>query len=137
MTSDPSSISSKAVELEPNRLEARLQIAELLKSKGNFSEALEHAEAAVSCAPESRNAILTRALVHREAGNLRNAEKDLLLLVKMYPDLPLGTFNLGSLYWAVGRRLDALHWLGRTMRMAPENSEYVPCLLRRPAGRKT
>ena len=116
---------SKAVELEPNRLEAHLQLAELLKSKQRFSEALEHAEAAVSCAPESRNALLTRALVHREAGNLRDAEKDLLLLVKMYPDFSLGTFNLGSLYWTVGRRLDALHWLGRTMRMAPENSEYV------------
>ncbi|MBI4776560.1 MAG: tetratricopeptide repeat protein [Deltaproteobacteria bacterium] len=116
---------SKALKLEPNRLDARLQLAELLKSKKKFNEALEHAKAAVVLAPESSNALLTRALVHREAGNLREAEKDLLTLVKMHPEFPLGAFNLGSLYWAVGRRLDALHRLGKAMRTAPEQPEYA------------
>lgn len=114
----------RAVELEPERTEARIALAEVLKRLSLYDAAVGQVEEVLRRAPEDPQAGLARALIRREQGRLREAEKDLVRLVERRPDFALAVFNLGSLYWTMNRRLDALDRLAQAMRLEPRNRDY-------------
>ena len=97
----------RELEISPQHVPARLQIAFEYLKRSEYDKALPHAEAAAKLAPDSfaaRNA-LGRALL--ETGDLQRAIEELEMGVKLAPDSPETCYALARAYARAGRKEDA------------------------------
>lgn len=78
----------RALSVDPNDLQARLERAELRAEAGDFERALEDANAARRLAPKSVNAALVLARVQAQAGKKEEARRTLEALDEASSQLP-------------------------------------------------
>jgi len=97
----------KELGISPGHVQARLQIANELRQRGQPEAALPYAEAAVKLAPEEFAAhnILGRVLL--DLGRVQEAVAHLEKAVKLAPTSPEGHFHLAAAYDRAGRTADA------------------------------
>lgn len=75
----------RSLALDPVRPSARVAIARLLRERGDFLSARLELVAALSAAPDWRDAVLELALVHRDAGRPRDAREVLVHYLAQCP----------------------------------------------------
>lgn len=89
---------SKAVELDPDHVEARLNAGNIALDIRRYREALEHFWQAVRRRPDSYEANIGLGVAARAVGQLQAAEASYGRAWRLNPDRPEADFNLGVLY---------------------------------------
>lgn len=109
-----------ALQLEPDNLDARLQLAALLKDEGELEAALEQLLAASRIPGCPRDRIYTDiASTYFMQGQAGKAEKYLMLAMEENPDGPLQNLNYGILLLERGEKEAALAYFTRAAELDP------------------
>jgi tetratricopeptide (TPR) repeat protein len=82
----------KAVEFEPDFVEARMNLGAVMLNYGDFAGALQHFEAVLKLQPDNLDATLSLAVVHRGLGKYPEAAAGYEKVLRLRPG------NLGALY---------------------------------------
>lgn len=88
----------KAIELRPDLVEARVQLAAYLLEAGNATEAAPHLEAAIRYDASNVYAHLNLGDAYRLLGKVPEAQRELEWVIKADPSLAQPHYNLGLLY---------------------------------------
>jgi tetratricopeptide (TPR) repeat protein len=115
----------KAVELNPDLLDARLILAELYIRAGDKTLATEQVDAVLTRAPANERALTLK-------GNLRILEKDakgsedaFKKVVELNPNNPSGYLRLGILYNLMGKKDDSLKNLQKSLDLNPLQTDAL------------
>ncbi|MFO7912797.1 MAG: tetratricopeptide repeat protein, partial [Desulfotignum sp.] len=88
---------SRAVELNPEYLKARMLLADIHLQERSFERARDAATEALALDPDNYRLLLIRAKSHMGLRQFKEAETDLLALVQGQPQNPTGHYQLGLL----------------------------------------
>lgn len=96
----------KALQVDPNDLQARLRLANDFYSERKLEEARIQINHVLAAAPHSVGALYELALIERSEGNLQAALKNLQTVVRQDPKWLLPHIELVALYYRVNRPAD-------------------------------
>ncbi|MGZ5225943.1 MAG: tetratricopeptide repeat protein [Burkholderiales bacterium] len=111
----------KAVELEPELIDARNNLGSILHAKLRFAEAEEQYRECIRLAPDFLLAYFNLASVLIDLGRSAEAEKVSRDLVSRASDAPEALTILGSALGQQGRLLEAHHWYEKAAKVAPNS----------------
>lgn len=97
---------SKAIEINPNNLQARLQLANALVEQKNYTAAREHLNRLLASNPHSSGAHYQLAKIAEGEGNLTAAVKDLEAAEQEEPQWLTPHIELSALYYRLKRTED-------------------------------
>jgi tetratricopeptide (TPR) repeat protein len=89
----------------------------------NWTAALNEVDSQIALAPQDMDIRAWRARVLAWSGDLSNAEKEYLTIVKVVPSDPDNWMGLGNLYLRQGRATDALRALDRAVELDPKRAD--------------
>ncbi len=130
---------NKVLDHEPENQRIRLLLTTILIRQGQFPKALLHLERLLAKSPELVVAHYYRGRIHFELKQYREAEESFLEAIKLNKSLEPALFDLGTLYHAEGRYLDATGIYERLLEFYPDNMTVRERLvnLHLKFGRKT
>ena len=96
----------KALEIDPNDLQARIQLASALYGQRKLDEAKRELERALAMDPQAYGARYEMARVEQAQGNMTAALKDLETVVQQRPDWLEPHVDLAALYYRLKRPAD-------------------------------
>ncbi len=85
----------KAVELNPNYIQARLLLADIHYRDSSYELAIQQAEAVLKSVPSDYRAILVSGNAHMGMGQVEQAEKGFRTLIEIDPKNPVGYYRMG------------------------------------------
>jgi tetratricopeptide (TPR) repeat protein len=120
-----------ALESDPENLDARLRLADLLLTRAQEpEEALKHFERARDRRPDDPAVLLGLAVAHRRFGHTAEARDFLDRLLAAHPDDPRGLSERGRLALEEDDPAGAERWLRRAVALAPDDREALHSFIR-------
>jgi Flp pilus assembly protein TadD len=110
------------LELHPEHLAARLELAALHERHGDLDNALTELGEAVRRLPDRAEPLIARGAFLARLKRHPEAEADLLRAIKLAPELPDAHFELGFALWRKGLAADASAPLRRAIALDPERA---------------
>lgn len=98
----------KAIEANPNDPSLYVRLAQLEEAKQDQSSALRYINRAIELKKNYPMSYFLRSRIYAEAGDLKAAQQDALIVTQMIPQDPLGWFNLGTILYLSGMHQDAV-----------------------------
>jgi tetratricopeptide (TPR) repeat protein len=129
----------RVLELKPNDPDAHLALALVLNNQGDFREAMPHFQTYLASQPnDPTEALFGLANCQFSLGYTDDARASLEQLFARNKDHPMGCFLQAKVESADGRDEEALKWLEKADRLAPDESDVTSALLQvcRQLGRK-
>ena len=114
----------RALELQPNMLEARFNLALALQQSGRLNEAAACYQQALRLAPNDADTYNALGNVAKEQGQAAEAIEYYQTALRLRPEFPEALTNLGNTLREQGRLADALPCYRRALAMRPDNAEY-------------
>ncbi|HEV3344116.1 MAG TPA: tetratricopeptide repeat protein [Pirellulales bacterium] len=111
---------TKAVELDPDYADARVNRGIAYQALGALDDALRDFERAISLEPGAAGHYFRRGVVYRLQGRTEEAIADYQTAVRLQPDLANAWFNLGNLYGALQQEQAAIDCYSRAIEAAPQ-----------------
>jgi tetratricopeptide (TPR) repeat protein len=115
----------RALEIEPNNVDARLGRAELALARGQTSQALDSLDRALRVNPEHQKALLSIALVHEDAGRFEEAEAAIERALRVHRDEPITYLVAAEFELRRGRLERALQLVETARSTDPQNQAAV------------
>jgi tetratricopeptide (TPR) repeat protein len=117
----------RAVEIEPEAVEIRLSLAELLHTLGYVRQAIEHYERLRERRPHDERITLALAYCCQEQARLDDARGLIDALLARRHDSVAGLVERGRLALRMGEPQDAERWLRRAVELSPDhaNANFV------------
>ncbi len=113
----------QAVEVDPRRAEARVNLGYGLRELGRLVEAAIELLCAIGLFPDSADAHYMLGALHLEAGDAVSALPHLERAVALRPALVEAHRDLGKTLFNLGRVAEAEHALKAAVEVAPHNAE--------------
>jgi len=110
------------LELHPEHLAARLELAGLHERNGDLDEALDQLTEATRRLPDRSDPLIARGAFLARLKRHPEAEADLFRAIKLAPDQPDAHFELGFALWRKGLAADAAEPLRRAAALDPERA---------------
>lgn len=124
----------RVMELDPQRENARWELALCLMETGQYSEALSHLEAMGRRRAEDPEVLVRLAICQEELGQKRPAQEILERVLQKHPDHGLALRQRGRLALREGSADQAESWLRQALRVLPNdyptNVSLTECLQR-------
>ncbi len=98
----------RALELDPNHVEANLNLGRLLHEEGRFGKAEEHYRSACAADPDDYTAAYNLGVVLEDLGRFEEAIEAYRRALELYPELKEAHFNLAGVYERLGKPESAL-----------------------------
>jgi tetratricopeptide (TPR) repeat protein len=117
----------RALDIEPNNVDARLGRAELALARGRTSQALDSLARALRVNPEHQKALLSIALVHEDAGRITEAEEAIERALRVHRDDPI-TYLIAAEFELRRGRLERALQLVETARTIDERNQAAVAL---------
>ena len=114
---------NRVLTLEPGRIEALVNLGNLLRAEGNFAAAMALLSPALARNPDSPELWLTLGSTYRELGEPVRAEQCYREALARRPDYPPALGNLADLVADRGEIDDALELYGRVLVREPKNAQ--------------
>jgi tetratricopeptide (TPR) repeat protein len=114
-----------ALKLQPDFLEAHLQLAGVLMVQSHFDRALPHYEECLKSRPDDATALIGAANCQMALGNAREARKSLEVLFTRHSETLAGCLLRGKLELAEDRPAEALAWLKRAESLSPHEVDVL------------
>jgi tetratricopeptide (TPR) repeat protein len=111
---------TKAVELDPDYADARVNRGIAYQALGALDDALRDFEQAISLEPGVAGHYFRRGVVYRLLGRTEEAIADYQTAVQLQPELANAWFNLGNLYGSLQQEQAALDCYSRAIEAAPQ-----------------
>jgi len=125
---------SRVLELDPDREESRLRLADVCLKQQHDKQALKHFQRLLQQKPGSKEARLGAAQAHRGLGNLPAARAIVDEFLREFPDDPQAWEERGRIALEEGDHAEAEKWLRRVLEKKPNETEVlyglVGCLRR-------
>ena len=109
----------KAIDLNPNYLQALYNLGSILKKKQQFTDSVSLFQKVINLKPDFVNGYYSLGLTLIELGELSTALVNLKKVIELKPDYPQAFFNLGIVYRKLGKRIEALENLQQSINLNP------------------
>jgi tetratricopeptide (TPR) repeat protein len=113
----------QAIQLGPELVEARYNLANVLKQQGKFAEAIENYEQAVRLRPDFPQAHYNLANAFRSCGRLTEAIESYRRAIRLKGDYAAAHVNLAMTFKELGQVAEAVENYTQAIRLKPDYAE--------------
>ena len=110
----------KAIDLNPNYLQALYNLGLILKKKQRFTDAASFFERVIKLKPDFVNGYYSLGLTLIDLGELNNALINLKKVIDLKPQYPQAFFNLGIVLRKLGNKIEALKNFQQSINLKPD-----------------
>ncbi len=112
----------KALELNPDHIRSRLELAAILTEEGKFEEARAHINHVLAIEPDQIDALHGLAVILAKEGKPEEAADQCRRALEISPDSPVAHLNLGQTLLETGRLDEAVEHLAEALRLRPDDA---------------
>ena len=114
---------SKALEMEPDYIDARNARGGVYVSMGKFDDAIQDFSVVLKLDPDYFVAYLNRGTVYKTKGEYEQAIKDFSIAIKLRPDVPYAYLSRGVIYGIKGNFIQAIKDYNMAIELKPDYAE--------------
>ena len=114
---------SKAIQMQPDYVQALFNLAGLYRDAGNYKAAMEVYERLVHFHPKYALGYLNMGLIFNALGDKTHAHQFYLKVIALDPDNGDAYFNLGYLSESQGELSEAVNYYEKAVEIEPKNAE--------------
>jgi len=115
----------RALELKSDYLDAKIQLALIFETQGNFSEAISKLKEIVEQNPLNIEAIFQLGRVYYNNDQIDEAISQFQLALSIFPNHSNSLYALGLAYQKKGEKSKALEMFGKVLELNPGNSDVI------------
>ena len=110
----------KALDLNPNFLEALYNKGKILDELGNYKEAVQYYDESIGVDPKYIVAWNNRGLAYAKLGDYNSAIQSYDTSIKIRADYPFAWYNRGLAFYELGRYSEAIKSYDETIKIRPQ-----------------